>query len=367
MKVVRLLIGVVFFLGFQGRSQCNGAFSLCSKRYNEVAYLTTHNAFNSSEDNFNLPNQNLNITSQLNSGVRGFMLDVYNLFGNTVVYHGSAVLGSSTLAEELTKIKLFLDNNPTEVVTVILECYVSANAIETQMNNTGLMSYVYAHQLGTQWPTLQTMIDNNTRCVVFSDVDDASLSQPWYHYMWTNMVETHYSINDIADFNCDFNRGDSINDLFILNHFVTNSVLGTGVEAQAEIANSNPFFINRALQCQQEKAKFPNFVTVDFAELGNAKLVVDQLNGIEPLSFGEANLDMNLELSPNPTDGWVTLTSDFIDLSTLQVFSLTGKNVSDQVVASQISSNEWNLDCSSLRCGVYFIQLGTHAVKLYRD
>ncbi len=367
MKVVGLLFGFVFTFGFQGRSQCNGAFALCSKKYNEVAYLTTHNAFNSAQDNFNLPNQTYDITGQLNLGVRAFMLDVYNFFGNTVVYHGSAALGSNTLAEELTKIKVFLDNNPSEVVTVILECYVSATDIETRMNSTGLMNYAYAHQLGTPWPTLETMISNNTRCVVFSDVDDASASQPWYHYMWTNMVETHYSINDIVDFNCDFNRGDSINDLFILNHFITNSVLGTGVAAQAAIANANPFFINRALQCQQEKAKFPNFVTVDFVELGNAKLVVDQLNGLEPLNIGEANLDTSVQLTPNPTDGLVTLTSEYIELDAMRIFSLSGKDVTDQVFASQVSDQEWHMDCSKLSSGVYFVQIGTFAVKLYKD
>lgn len=31
-------------------AQCNGSLDLCSKQYNEVAYLTTHNAFNSDQD-----------------------------------------------------------------------------------------------------------------------------------------------------------------------------------------------------------------------------------------------------------------------------------------------------------------------------
>lgn len=366
MKVIALLLGIICFTGFLGRSQCNGAFSLCSKKFDEVAYLTTHNAFNSAQDNFSLPNQNLDITGQLNIGVRAFMLDVYNSFGNTVVYHGSLILGSNPFEDELTKIKVFLDNNPTEVVTVILECNVSANDIESEMNQSGLMSYVYAHQLGTSWPTLQTMIDNNTRCVVFSDVDDASASQGWYHYMWTNMVETHYSNNDITDFNCDFNRGDSINDLFILNHFVTNSVLGTGMEAESEIANSNPFFINRALQCQQEKAKFPNFVTVDFVELGDARLVVDQLNGIEPLNIAESHFEDNFTVSPNPTGGSVNVSSDKFALSDLRLVSLSGKDVTDQVFATQIQANSWNLNCDSLESGVYLIHSGLISVKLYK-
>ena len=300
-------------------------------------------------------------------GVRAFMLDVYNWFGNTVVYHGSAVLGTSPFEDELEKIKVFLDNNPNEVVTVILECYVSADDIEAKMNQSGLMSYVYEHPQGSAWPTLETMINNDTRCVVFSDVDDASASQGWYHYMWTNMVETHYSNNNISDFSCDFNRGDSVNDLFILNHFVTNSVLGTGMEAESEIANSNPYFINRALDCQQQKAKFPNFVTVDFVELGDSKLVVDQLNGVEPLSIADSDFVRQLSVSPNPTKGLVTVSSDEFLVETLRVISISGKEVTDQVDAKQIFLNMWRLNCDSLENGVYIIECGLYSAKLVKE
>ena len=109
---------------------------------------------------------------------------------------------------------------------LILECYISANDIEAEINQAGLLSYIYTHTSNTVWPTLQTMINNNTRLVVFSDQNDANSYQAWYHYMWDYMVETNYSANSINDFNCNFNRGDSINELFILNHFVTSISCG---------------------------------------------------------------------------------------------------------------------------------------------
>ena len=43
-------------------AQCNGSLDLCSKQYNEVAYLTTHNAFNSDQDGLLFPNQTINLT-----------------------------------------------------------------------------------------------------------------------------------------------------------------------------------------------------------------------------------------------------------------------------------------------------------------
>ena len=56
----------IISLNFYG--QCNGSYDLCNKRYNEVAYLTTHNAFNSKQDRYLFPNQKTNITEQLNNG-----------------------------------------------------------------------------------------------------------------------------------------------------------------------------------------------------------------------------------------------------------------------------------------------------------
>ena len=89
----------LFFFGFvvKSNSQCNGYESLCAKKYNEVAYLTTHNAYSSFEDGFYLLNQNLNISSQLSQGVRAFMLDVYSEDELLVLYHGVVDLGSALL------------------------------------------------------------------------------------------------------------------------------------------------------------------------------------------------------------------------------------------------------------------------------
>jgi len=265
-------------------AQCNGSIDLCSKQYNEVAYLTTHNAFNSDEDGLLFPNQSYNIASQLNDGVRGLMIDVYDYFGTPTAYHSTFLLGTIPLSDIFNDIKTFLDNNPNEIVTIILECYVTANDIEDEINQSGLSSYLYTHNNSIGWPTLENMIDNDNRLVIFTDEDDASSSQSWYHYVWDYAVETHYSVNTINDFICNFNRGDPVNDLFIFNHFVTDAILGYGLYTESNDVNSNPFFITRALDCQTQTNKFPNFVTVDYYELGDGLAVVDELNDLTPTS-----------------------------------------------------------------------------------
>ena len=283
MKKGLLVLLALQFIIQSSYAQCNGSLNLCSKQYNEVAYLTTHNAFNSDEDGLLLPNQTYNIASQLNSGVRGLMIDVYDYFGTPTAYHSISVLGTIPISDIFNDIKTFLDNNPNEIVTIILECNVTANDIEDEINQSGLSNYLYTHN--ATWPTLQSMIDNNNRLVIFTDIDDASTAQSWYHYVWDYAVETHYSIGNINDFTCDFNRGDPLNDLFIFNHFVTDANLGYGLYNESNDVNANPFFITRALDCQTQTNKFPNFVTVDFYELGDGIAVVDQLNTLTPTSI----------------------------------------------------------------------------------
>ena len=46
-----------------------------------------------------------------------------------------ALLGTQALSSDLTEIKNFLDANSNEVVTLILECYVSADDIEAELIN----------------------------------------------------------------------------------------------------------------------------------------------------------------------------------------------------------------------------------------
>ena len=269
-----LFFVVILFWSFDILGQCNGSSDVCNKKYNEVAYLTTHNAFNSQQDGFSYPNQNNNIATQLNDGVRGLMIDVYDDNGTTVVYHGFSFLGSEPLSTYLNDIKSFLDNNPNEIITIIFQndIGVSANAIENDFYQAGLTNYLHTQNKFSHWPTLQTMINTNKRLVVFNEVNNASASQGWYHHIWDFAVEINY-----GSINCDYGRGNASNSLFVFNHFVTSGI-GTASISEAQTVNSNPYFIDHVTQCQQKQSKFPNFITVDFYDLGDAMAVVNQLN-----------------------------------------------------------------------------------------
>ncbi|MFT5053946.1 MAG: hypothetical protein ACI97X_000970 [Oceanospirillaceae bacterium] len=349
-------------------AQCNGFQELCGLKYNQVSYLTTHNAFNAGDDGFSVPNQNQGLTGQLNGGVRGFMLDVYDEGGVPTVYHGFAFLGTAPLTSNLTEIKTFLDANPNEVVTIIFESYVDANMMESAFVQVGLLPYMHEQVLGSPWPTLQQMIDAGTQLVVLTDSDDASPTQGWYHYVWEFAVETGFSNNAPSDFSCDFNRGDSINDLFILNHFVTDATVGIGIAAQSEIVNAFDYFYPRAVSCWNEKQKFPNFPTVDFYELGETKRVLDSLN-LNPIHLDIESVDSPPFTVETKGNGVYKILFDAPNsIAQIEVYSAIGRLVD---YFSVERTNAFTVDLGSEPKGIYMVKVSADkgrdkSIKLLR-
>lgn len=351
----------IFFFGFvsKSNSQCNGYESLCSKKYNEVAYLTTHNAYSSFEDGFYLPNQNLNISSQLSQGVRAFMLDVYSEDELLVLYHGVADLGFALFEDVLNEFRTFIDENPNEVITLILEDYSPISKLSEALFDSGIIENLFEYDEVYGWPTLQEMIDLDKRIVLFSD-NEVENSPSWFHFLWEHAVETHFSNESIDDFSCNLNRGEEQNSLFILNHFITNFLLVlSNIELyyeQVEEVNSNPYFINRVYDCALEVDKFPNFITVDFYDVGDCMQVVNILNELPEYNIKETE-DQNM-IFPNPSNGLVHLNLADIDMrSPLRITNILGEEIRTGFTLENIN-RDFRLNLSSLNKGLYFLQIG---------
>lgn len=344
---------MLIVLPFVTSAQCNGSQELCEKRYDEVAYLTTHNAFNASSEGFNLANQTYGLTQQLEDGVRALMLDVYDEEGVATVYHGFSFLGTATLESNLTEIKSFLDANPNEVVTLLFETYISANMMDTVITNAGLKSMLHAQTLGEPWPTLQEMIALDKRLVFFSDHNNAEIGQDWYHYMWDFIVETDFENHSPNDFSCGFNRGNSNNDLFIVNHFVTDATFGTGQTNQASVVNELTYFYDRVYGCQMQKQKFVNFPTVDFYELGQTLAVVDSLNNTQ-ISMGiEYEHQSISSVYPNPSNGVFKVEKIGVKpIVNYQLYNLSGKLIELGTFGKSLT-----LNLTSWPAGVYFLSI----------
>lgn len=164
---------------------------------------------------------------------------------------------------------------------MILECYVKTDLMMEAFENAGLSSYCYTKRKGQPWSILGDMIKTNQRLVVFTDNKDTVKKENWYHYVWDHAAETHFSVHKAKSFCCDYNRGaDDVNDkdLFIFNHFITRKRLGIGRKRKSKKVNTYDFLLQRIQNCQVHTGKIPNFITIDFYSLGNAKADVDFLN-----------------------------------------------------------------------------------------
>ena len=266
---------------------CNGSDLLCDRSYDDVAYVTTHNAMSSDAYGFAGPNQSISLTGQLDAGVRALMLDVHQNDDSSfptphaaadavLLCHVYCGFGFIDLAAGLTEIRSWLDAHPREVITLILENYVGASSLETAMASAGLLPRLATHLGGTAWPTLRQLVESNRRVVVMTDSQGGQ--RPWLLPVFSETWDTNYSAATTSDLSCAVNRGSFGNQMIILNNFLTNPLSSPLL---ADQANTDPFLASRVVSCRAAwGGRLPNFVTVDFFERGVVTQTVRALNGI---------------------------------------------------------------------------------------
>jgi hypothetical protein len=132
---------------------------------------------------------------------------------NTLYYcHTSCdLLNAGTVEAQFVKIKVWLDKNPYEVLTILLGNYdfVSPDKFVAPLQSSGLMNYVYTPPkfpmaLG-DWPALGQMILSGKRLVVFMDYQASPSTLPYILDEFSQLWETPFSPTD-ASFPCTAQR-----------------------------------------------------------------------------------------------------------------------------------------------------------------
>jgi hypothetical protein len=302
---------------------CNGHASLCERRYDEVSYVTTHNAMSAADEpGWFLAEQPHGLIRQLDSGARAAMIDVWaarpaeggvsslsvNLdegraqleeaFGAAVIdsslrvveavvgeptgpkalymCHGLCEIGATELAPTLGSLRAWLDTNPDEVVSLIVENHVPAAEIGQAVVDAGLEPYLHTVADG-EWPTLAQMITSGQRLVVMTEEGSGGDDYPWLRNAFELTQDTPYTFPTPDDFTCEPNRGPADAPLFLVNHWL--SGFGNLVTA-AQTVNVADVLGARLQQCQDERGRLVNFVGVNFYDIGDVATVVDDLNGV---------------------------------------------------------------------------------------
>ncbi len=303
--------------------ECNGAVALCDRRLDQVTFAGAHNAMGAADNpHWMFPNQDANVARLLQRGVRAFMLDVWN--GHVVsdvvktdfaseddrkkfekaigpeafaagmrirerlvgeggpigifMCHGFCELGAMPFDTALAELKRFLVANPDEVVLVILEDYVTPAEVDTAVQRSGLLPYLYRGPSKGPLPTLREMIGTNQRLFLMGEHDTDSI--PWYYPAYQVMQETPYTFEKPEDFSCKPNRGEPGNPLLLVNHWIESTP--APLPSNAELVNAEPVLLARAAECKRVRGKVPNVIAVDFAATGDVVQAAAVLNGLVP-------------------------------------------------------------------------------------
>jgi len=273
--------------------------------FNLCCFLTAHNAFANPADGWSYCQQGLSIASQLEYGVRALMLDAWDctISGNSDAYlaHSAEWVQDhlpspcatfklflepgqepQTLATAFATIAAFLTDsaNRNEIVTAFIESHLGDPALVSAAlaEVTDLIFYADRINQGSPtdwnvatdgWPTLQWMINNDKRLVVFSENKDDAPAVP-YIYDW--VVETVYGNASLAP--ACAARPESLplatpQKLFVMNHFPTSSSQNIPWHDSYDHINDADALAAQRARCHVAAMKYPNFVAVDYVEIGN--------------------------------------------------------------------------------------------------
>jgi hypothetical protein len=208
------------------------------------------------------------------------LLDLHEISGQVYVCHQPSCLAGDNEPVDgpLSKVKAFLAANPREVVTLILESYVTEAALGEALQRNGLLALTLTrnHALpNLPWPTLREMITLGTRLVVL-DENSTSPTAAWNIPMWKHTSETSYSVSSPLELSCaETDRGQRRYPLFQLNHFTSAST-----QAMAGIMNQPGIILDRARECGAARGRVPNFVNVNFHDYGDVVGAVRGINRI---------------------------------------------------------------------------------------
>ncbi len=281
---------------------------MCALRYDQTAFLATHNSMSSTAAKFIGPLQDPDITSQLDEGARALLIDTHSWERPDEVFakvqsadfppdlkaqlpdlinlvnppkpgpwlcHAVCRAGAIAFVPTLKQLRAWLDAHPGEVVTLIIQDEITGKETERAFAEAGLDRLIYTPDAdpAKPWPTLGEMVSSDKRLVVFAEQADGPA--PWYRSFYRYGMETPFAFASPSEMTCVPNRGGTGKRLFLLNHFITTS---GGSRLDAGEVNTRPFVLDRVHRCEAERHSPVNFVAVDYASIGDAQGAVDALN-----------------------------------------------------------------------------------------
>ncbi|KAG7085322.1 hypothetical protein E1B28_013862, partial [Marasmius oreades] len=209
--------------------------------------------------------------------------------------HTDCVLfDGGTVVDYLGKVKTFLDANPNEVITLLFtnpEGASIADVWKPAFDDSGItpLTFVPPHQpmKRSEWPTLGELIDSGKRVVVFLDAGAENGGVESILPEFTMIWEPPFSSTD-KNFPCRVDRIEGpltpADHMYMLNHnlnveIVDGVLLSDRVDAPT--TNGIASIMANANGCRGFADGLPpNFVMLDYVNVGQGLTAVNQLNGL---------------------------------------------------------------------------------------
>jgi len=282
-------------VGLQSRATtCNGSPDLCERSYGNVTFVGAHDSYSVGINNL-AANQDYDVSQQLKDGIRLLQVQAHGLNGVIQLCHTSCGLyNGGSLIDYLSKVKTWMDSNPNEVVTTLIvnSDNIDPSYFDQAYKSAGLDTMSYKPPAPSMpaaaWPTLGALIDAGTRLVTFLSTTADYTEVPYLIDEFSNVWESPFDVT--TTFDCSVNRtnGDPTTQMFLINHFLDQVILGFPApfveEANATNAISGPNSLGQQVQqCVSDQGRVPNFLLVDFYEYGGGSVfqVAASANGVE--------------------------------------------------------------------------------------
>ncbi|KAI0023212.1 PLC-like phosphodiesterase [Xylariomycetidae sp. FL0641] len=305
---------------------CNNSPDLCSRSYGDITHMGAHDsAFlrDDSTDNSVAGNQYYNATVALDAGLRLLQAQVHDSDGAIELCHTScALLDAGTLESWLSSIASWMNDNPNDVVTILLvnSDDKTVSDFGSVFESSGIAKYGYTPS-GNGWPTLQEMINADTRLVSFIASIDTSDSYPYLLSEFDWVFETPFEVTSLDGFNCTLDRPSEEGTasaaiqkgvLPLMNHFAYNQLAGAleiPDEDNINTTNSASTSMTGALglhaqTCNKQWGTKPTFVLVDFFNEGPAIDTADSLNGIKATGRSGAGTSTGSDNDTDTSEGF---------------------------------------------------------------
>lgn len=267
------------------------------RSFDSFLWITAHNAANFGNL---LPNQSFSLREQLERGVRGLMLDVWERSGSLYTCHQDCAFHGrvAPLEDDLSTIVAFLSHRPDAVVTLHLEDHYPRALMEAlSRRRPDLFALSFDptdprwQTSSPGWPTLRQMIEAGQRLIITTQRSELGGtypgSQAYFIHDQSLVTENYWSLGTtifshdsscvarwqgvpLAQQSSDF----GMRRLFVMNHFH-----GVPFAPHSGTDNRLDTVLDRLqAHCLPAAQRMPSFLALDFIDYGDMLELAESYN-----------------------------------------------------------------------------------------